>query len=86
VRYILLNKEIAMVITVEVDRDTDRRLADLAARTGKSKAEHAAEILKYGIEDVEDYYRADEVWQRVKRGEEKVYSSDDLRRELGLED
>lgn len=85
-RYILLNKEIAMVITVEVDRDTDRRLADLAARTGKSKAEHAAEILKYGIEDVEDYYRADEVWQRVKRGEEKVYSSDDLRRELGLED
>ena len=75
-----------MVITVEVDRDTDQRLADLAARTGKSKADHAAEIPKYGIEDVEDYYRADEVGQRVQRGEEKVCSSDDLRRELGLED
>lgn len=85
-RYIWRNKEAAMVITVELDRDTDRRLAELSARTGKSKAEHAAEILKYGIEDVEDYYRADEVWQRVKRGEEKVYSSDELRRELGLED
>jgi RHH-type rel operon transcriptional repressor/antitoxin RelB len=86
VRYIRLNKEIAMVITVEVDRDTDRRLDELSARTGRSKAEHAAEILKYGIEDVQDYYRADDVWQRVQRGEEKVYSSEELRRDLGLED
>ena len=85
-RYIRLNKEIAMVITVEVDRDTDRRLDELSARTGRSKAEHAAEILKYGIEDVQDYYRADDVWQRVQRGEEKVYSSEELRRDLGLED
>ncbi len=75
-----------MVITVELDRDTDQRLAELAARTGKSKAEHAAEILKYGIEDVEDYYSAVEVVARIERGEEKVYSSDELRRELGLED
>ena len=84
-RYMWDTKEITMVITVELDRDTDRRLDELAARTGKSKAEHAAEILKYGIEDVEDYYRADEVWQRIQRGEEKVYSSEELRRELGLE-
>lgn len=75
-----------MVITVELDSDTDERLERLAARTGKTKAEHAAESLKYGIEDVEDYYRADEVWRRVQRGEEKVYSSGELRRELGLED
>lgn len=67
VRYIWRSKEIAMAITVEPDRDTDQRLADLAARTGRSKAEHAAEILKFGIEDVEDYYRADDVWQRVQR-------------------
>lgn len=86
VRYIWRSKETAMVITVELDRDTDQRLAALAARTGKSKAEHAAEILKYGIEDVEDHYRADDVWQRVQRGEERVVSSEELRRELGLED
>lgn len=75
-----------MVITVDVDRETDQRLTELAARTGKTKAEHAAEILKYGIEDVEDYYNALEVSARIKRGEERVYSSDELRRELGLED
>jgi RHH-type transcriptional regulator, rel operon repressor / antitoxin RelB len=74
-----------MVLTVELDRDTDERLADLAARTGKSKAEHAAEILKYGIEDVEDYYKAVEVSERIKRGEEKVYSLEEVMRDLGLE-
>ena len=75
-----------MVITVELDRDTDQRLEALAARTGKSKAEHIAEILQFGVEDVEDYYTAVEVSERIKRGEERVYSSEELRQELGLED
>ena len=74
-----------MVISVELDRDTDERLAELAARTGKTKAEHAAEILKYGIEDVEDYYKAVEVSQRIERGEERTYSLEEVMRDLGLE-
>jgi RHH-type rel operon transcriptional repressor/antitoxin RelB len=85
VRYIWRSKEIAMVITVELDRDTDERLDELAARTGKSKSEHAAEILKYGIEDVEDYYKAVEVSRRIESGEEKVYSLEEVMRDLGLE-
>lgn len=84
-RYIWRSKEVAMVITVELDPDTDQRLEELAARTGKSKAEHAAEILKYGIEDVEDYYSALEVTKRIERGEEKVYSLEEVIRDLGLE-
>lgn len=39
-----------MVITVDVDRDTDQRLTKLAARTGKTKADHAAEIIRYKID------------------------------------
>lgn len=74
-----------MVITVDVDLETDQRLDELSARTGKSKAEHAAEILKYGIEDVEDYYRAVEVSERIRRGEEKVYSLDEVIADLGLD-
>ena len=74
-----------MVITVELDRDTDQRLEELAARTGKSKAEHAAEILKYGMEDVEDYYAAVEVSGRIARGEEKVYSLEEVMRDLGVD-
>jgi RHH-type rel operon transcriptional repressor/antitoxin RelB len=81
-----LTLEIAMTLTVELDPETDRRLDALAARTGKSKAEHAAGILKYGIEDVEDYYDALAVSERVRRGEEHVYSAAEVRRHLGLDD
>ncbi len=75
-----------MTITVELDDDTDRRLGELAARTGRTKAEHAAEILKYGIEDVEDYYTAFAVSERIRRGEEKTYPLEEVMRDLGLED
>jgi len=74
-----------MVITIDLDRDTDERLTELAARTGKTKADHAAEILKYGIEDVEDYYKASEVLARIERGEEKVYSLEEVMRDLGVD-
>ena len=75
-----------MTITIELDDDTDRRLAKLAARTGRSKAEHAAEILKYGMDEVEDYYDALDVSESVRRGQERVFSAEEVRRELGLED
>lgn len=75
-----------MSTTVELDRDTDQRLEELAARTGKSKAEHIAEIVKFGIEDVEDYYLAVEVSERIRRGEEKVYSLEQVMRDLGVDD
>jgi RHH-type transcriptional regulator, rel operon repressor / antitoxin RelB len=85
-RYIQLEaRSLPMVISVDLDRDTDQRLEELAARTGKSKAEHAAQIIQFGLEDVEDYYKAVEASERIRRGEETVYSSDELRRELGLD-
>jgi RHH-type rel operon transcriptional repressor/antitoxin RelB len=38
------------------------------------------------LEDMEDYYAAVEISERIRRGEEKVYSSAEIRRELGLDD
>ena len=38
------------------------------------------------IEDREDYYLATQVLERVRSGQEKVYSSSDARKELGLDD
>ncbi len=40
-----------MTLDVEVDSDIDRRLGKLAARTGKSKAELAAEILRLKVDE-----------------------------------
>jgi RHH-type rel operon transcriptional repressor/antitoxin RelB len=39
-----------------------------------------------GIDDLEDYYRAAVVMERVRTGKEAVYSSAQVRQHLGLDD
>ena len=58
----------------------------LAYRTGRSKEFHLPEVIERGLDEVEDYYLAVEVLERVRAGKERVYSSKEVRRELGLED
>ncbi len=49
-----------MTLDVEVDSDIDRRLGELAARTGKSKAELAAEILRLKVDEYASVLAASE--------------------------
>jgi len=44
------------------------------------------EIIENGLDDLEDYYLATEVLERVRNGQEKVFSVSDVRKELGLDD
>ncbi len=75
-----------MATSVRLAPETERRLDVLAARTGRTKAYYLREIIERGIEDMEDYYLASEVLERVRKGEEKVYSADEVRKSLGLDD
>ena len=43
------------------------------------------EIIERGLEEVEDYYLAVQVLERVRTGEERVYSDAELSERLGLE-
>lgn len=73
-----------MPTSVRLSEETEKRLDALAARTGRSKAFYLREMIENGIEDLEDYYLATEVMERIKRGEEKVMSSEEFWR--GLDD
>ncbi len=75
-----------MPTSIRLDAAIERRLDLLAQETGRTKAFYLREIITKGIEDMEDYYRAEQVMQRVRRGEEKVYSLDEVSAELGLDD
>jgi RHH-type transcriptional regulator, rel operon repressor / antitoxin RelB len=75
-----------MPTSVRLDQDIESRLNKLAQETGRTKAFYIREIIANGIEDIEDYYSAMKVLERVRRGEEKTYSSEEVRRALGLED
>ena len=75
-----------MPISIELPPEAEKRLDELARQTGRSKEFYLSEIIERGLDEVEDYYLAVEVLERVRAGKERVYSSEEVRRELGLED
>jgi len=75
-----------MATSIRLAPETERRLDALAGQTGRSKAYYLREIIERGIDEMEDYYLAAATLERVRKGEEKVYSAADVRKELGLDD
>jgi RHH-type rel operon transcriptional repressor/antitoxin RelB len=75
-----------MATSIRLTADTEQRLNFLASQTGRSKAFYLREIIEQGLEDMEDYYLAADVLERVRKGQEKVHSAADVRKDLGLDD
>jgi len=75
-----------MATSIRLAPEIEQRLDLLAAQTGRTKAYYLREIIERGLEDMEDYYLATAVLERVRKGQEKVYSAADVRKDLGLDD
>lgn len=75
-----------MATSIRLAQETEQRLDFLAANTGRTKAYYLREIIEQGLEDLEDYYLASNVLERVRKGQEQVHSAADVRRDLGLDD
>lgn len=75
-----------MATSIRLDSDTEQRLDNLAALTGRTKSYYLRELVTKGLDDLEDYYLAAATMERVRKGEEKVYSAEEVRKDLGLDD
>ena len=75
-----------MPTSIRLDPETEERIRSLAEETGRTQAYYLRELINRGLDDLEDYYLAMEVLERVRKGEESVHSLEEVRRELGLED
>ena len=75
-----------MATSVRLSPEVERRLAFLASQTGRTKAFYLREIIEQGIEDLEDYYLAADVLERIRKGREQTHAAADVRRALGLGD
>jgi RHH-type rel operon transcriptional repressor/antitoxin RelB len=75
-----------MPTTIRLSPEIEQRLTYLAHRTGRSKAYYLREIIEKGLAELEDYYLAADVLERVRKGEEQVHSAADVRKDLGLDD
>jgi RHH-type transcriptional regulator, rel operon repressor / antitoxin RelB len=74
-----------MATSIRLDAKIEQRLDFLAEKTGRTKAYYLRELIEQGLEDLEDYYLGMAVLERVRKGEEKVYSAEQVRKQLGLD-
>ena len=75
-----------MATSIRLAPETERRLDSLASKTGRTKAFYLRELIERGLDDMEDYHLAADVLERVRQGRERVYSDDDVRDALNLDD
>ena len=75
-----------MATSIRLDPDVEQRLDRLAAQTGRTKAYYLRELVTNGLEDLEDFYLAAATMERVRKGEEQVFSLEEAERDLGLAD
>jgi RHH-type rel operon transcriptional repressor/antitoxin RelB len=76
----------SMATSIRLSLELGNRLDDLAAKTGRTKAFYLRQIIEDGIAEMEEYYLAADVRDRVHSGREKVYSAAIVRKDLGLDD
>ena len=74
----------AMTTTIQLEPQIEERLTKLANTTGRSMDYYLQHLIEEGMSNLEDYYLATEVLERVQTGAEKTYSTADVRKELGL--
>jgi RHH-type rel operon transcriptional repressor/antitoxin RelB len=75
-----------MATSIRLSEKAEQRLDFLAAQTGRTKAFYLRQMIENGIDDLEDYYLAADVLERVRQGKEEIYSSTQVRSDLGLDD
>lgn len=75
-----------MATSIRLSPELGNRLDRLAARTGRTKAYYLRQIIESGIAEMEDYYLAAETLERIRKGQEKVFTSSSVRKDLGLDD
>ncbi len=72
------------MLAVRLDQDTEGRLERLAAKTGRTKTFYARAAIEAHLDDLEDFYLAEERLRDFR--EEDAIPLSALKAELGLED
>jgi RHH-type transcriptional regulator, rel operon repressor / antitoxin RelB len=74
------------MLALRLPEEIEDRLDALARMTGRTKSFYAREAIIEHLEDLEDLYLSEQIVQKIRSSEEKVFSLDEVRKNLGLED
>ncbi|CCV12727.1 ribbon-helix-helix protein, CopG family [Mesorhizobium sp. STM 4661] len=67
-----------MPTSIRLSPKVEQRLDFLVAKTGRSEADHVREFVERGLEDIEDYYLAAEMLERIRRGEDEIVKAEEF--------
>ncbi len=73
-----------MTVSIRLDPLFMQRLENLAYLTGRAKSYYLRELIESGLDDLEDFYLADATMERVRKGQEAVFDSIEVRNLLDL--
>ncbi len=73
------------MLAIRLPEEIEARLDNLAKRTGRSKTFYAREAILEYLDDMEDLYLAEQVVRRVRSGEERISTLEEVEKRLGLE-
>jgi len=71
------------MLALRLDEETERRLGELAARTGRTKSFYARQAIEAHLDDLEDIYLADERMKDFR--EEETLTLEEVEARLGLD-
>ena len=74
-----------MAVSIRLDPQIEQRLDQLAAQTGRAKSYYLRELIESGLDDLEDFYLADAMMERVRKNQELLVDAAIVRKELGLD-
>ncbi len=73
-----------MAVSIRLDPLIEQRLDYLARLTGRTKSYYLRELIEGGLDDLEDFYLADATMERMRKGQEAVLDSIEVRNFLDL--
>ena len=71
---------------VRLEDETYLRLQTLAMKTGRTATYYIREAIEAHLEEIEDLYLAEQTLDAVRLGKQRIYSANEVDKELGLAD
>lgn len=73
------------MLALRLPTDIEKRLEDLARKTGRSKSEHALEAIVEHLDDLEDLHLAEQRLAELKKGQASTISLAEMMKAHGVE-
>ncbi len=75
----------ALMLAIRLPQSIEKRLEELARRTGRTKTYYVREAILEHLEDLEDMYLAEGALERIRSGEDQTIPLNDVVKRHGLQ-